>query len=127
MEGLNELDVEGDWLVLRQVLWKVPDSLLEKSLTLKDDNPPSAFSSRKQRTWSLTDNSQQQRGEVREGGRRREGGGEGGGEGREGGRRGGREGGGEGGREGGEREGGREGGGEGGREGGRVVTMYHYR
>ena len=28
--GLNDIDVEGDWLVQRQVLWRVPDEVLDK-------------------------------------------------------------------------------------------------
>lgn len=63
--GLNELDVEGEWLVLRQVLWKVPDSLLEKTLSVREGNPrTSAAQERKKRSWTLTDSSQHQRGEV---------------------------------------------------------------
>lgn len=58
--------MEGEWLVLRQVLWKVPESLLEKSLSLKEDR--SRSSSQEKKSWSLTDTSQQQRGEVIKGG-----------------------------------------------------------
>lgn len=58
--GLNELDVEGDWLVHRQVLWKVPKQLLDKSLTLKEENSSSA---RPKQSWNL-DTAEQQRGEV---------------------------------------------------------------
>ena len=65
--GLNELDVEGEWLVLRQVMWKVPQSLVDKSLRLKTDDKGGAVQERKKRSWTLTDTSQQQRGEVREG------------------------------------------------------------
>ena len=28
--GLNDLDVEGEWLVQRQVLWKVPSELVKE-------------------------------------------------------------------------------------------------
>ena len=33
--GLNDLDVEGEWLVQRQVLWKVPPDLLQGRATHK--------------------------------------------------------------------------------------------
>lgn len=65
---MNEIDVEGEWLVSRQVLWKVPQQLLEKSPN--PEAPP-----RSKRSWSLTDSSEQQRGEVREGGEEKGGGG----------------------------------------------------
>lgn len=63
--GLNELDVEGDWLVTRQVLWMVPHQVLDKALTLKEDRKAES-STRTNRSWSLTDTSPQQRGEVSE-------------------------------------------------------------
>ena len=59
MLGLNELDVEGEWLVLRQVMWKVPQQLLEKSLTLQEDKS----AAKPKQSWNL-ESSQQQRGEV---------------------------------------------------------------
>ena len=67
---MNEIDVEGEWLVLRQVLWKVPQQLVDKSQDLKAEK--ASTSSKK--SWDITDSAPapQQRGEVREGGRERE-------------------------------------------------------
>lgn len=56
---MNEIDVEGEWLVSRQVLWKVPQQLLDKSLDPKRQEEP-----RSKNSWAVTDASEQQRGEV---------------------------------------------------------------
>ena len=59
VSGLNELDVEGEWLVLRQVMWKVPQRLLDKTLLPHEEKS----ASKPKQSWTL-DSSQQQRGEV---------------------------------------------------------------
>ena len=60
--GLNDLDVEGEWLVQRQVLWKVPPELLEQR------KPASDVRSKKE-AWSLLPEDEESKGEVREAGR----------------------------------------------------------
>ncbi len=46
--------------MLRQVMWKVPQQLLDKSLALKEEK----LAQQAKQSWSLTDTSEQQRGEV---------------------------------------------------------------
>lgn len=60
--GLNEYDVEGQWLVQRQVLWKIPKYILDKV----QGKPSKGDSKRRQRreAWSLTGDDIDQMGEV---------------------------------------------------------------
>lgn len=60
--GLNELDVEGEWLVQRQVLWKVPQVVLDKALSIRDEKAPTKS---KKQSWNISEVSDQSRGEVR--------------------------------------------------------------
>ena len=73
--GLNEYDVEGVWLVQRQVLWKIPKYLLDKV-----QGKPRRDSQKRQ-AWSLTVDEGEEAGEVSV--VKRSGGGEGGSERRE--------------------------------------------
>lgn len=52
--GLNSVDADEEWLVLRQVLWKVPESLLKESVDVE-----------KPKSLSLDAIFREQRGEVR--------------------------------------------------------------
>ena len=57
--GLNEYDVEGVWLVQRQVLWKIPKHLLDQM----QGRP--RRDSRKRQAWSLVADEGEEAGEVR--------------------------------------------------------------
>lgn len=59
--GLNEYDVEGQWLVQRQVLWKIPKYILDKM-----QGKPRTDSQRRRRreAWSLTSDDGEEMGEV---------------------------------------------------------------
>ena len=60
--GLNEYDVEGQWLVQRQVLWKIPKYILDKV-----QGKPSRGDSRgrhRREAWSLTADDGEEMGEV---------------------------------------------------------------
>ena len=54
--GLNDLDVEGEWLVQRQVLWKVPGELLQSRAGHKSRS--------RREQWSLFPDGEQE--EVRD-------------------------------------------------------------
>ena len=58
--GLNEYDVEGVWLVQRQVLWKIPKYLMDKM-----QGRPTR-DSRKRQAWSIVADEDEEAGEVRE-------------------------------------------------------------
>ena len=56
--GLNEYDDEGEWLVQRQVLWKIPKHILDKV-----QGKPSGGESQR-RSWSFTSGYEEKTGEV---------------------------------------------------------------
>ena len=60
--GLNEYDVEGQWLVQRQVLWKVPKYILDKV----QGKPSRGDSKQRQgrKAWSLVAEDGEEMGEV---------------------------------------------------------------
>ena len=61
--GLNEWDVEGQWLVQRQVLWKIPKYILEKALG-KAARRDSHQRRQRREAWSLTVDDEEEMGEV---------------------------------------------------------------
>ena len=58
--GLNDIDVEGEWLVQRQVLWKIPAEVL-KSFEEKQEQ----VKEKKKQVWDFVTETDQSRGEVR--------------------------------------------------------------
>ena len=55
---MNEYDDEGEWLVQRQVLWKIPKYILDKV-----QGKPSGGESQR-RSWSFTSGDEEETGEV---------------------------------------------------------------
>ncbi len=65
--GLNELDVEGEWLVQRQVMWKVPQPVLDKAMNIRVEKEEASPRIKKRTNWDITTQStDHSRGEVRE-------------------------------------------------------------
>ena len=59
--GLNEYDVEGQWLVQRQVLWKIPNYILYK---IQGKPRRDSQKSHRREAWSLTLDECEDTGEV---------------------------------------------------------------
>jgi len=57
--------VEGDWLVQRQVMWKVPQAVLDKAMNIKGEREEYSPHSKRRNNWDITtQNSDHSRGEV---------------------------------------------------------------
>lgn len=62
--GLNDIDVDGEWLVQRQVLWRVPQNIVERfqSKSAKEAREK-RDSEKKRQAWNLLPEDDE-RGEV---------------------------------------------------------------
>ena len=61
--GLNEYDVEGQWLVQRQVLWKIPKYILDR-VQGKASRRDSQQKRQRREAWSLVAEDGEEMGEV---------------------------------------------------------------